>query len=111
MKIVGLNKAGHDHVYFKYAFGLVFVGILLSIGTIIFGMNALVSDLFGTAVECVDVIIMILVNILSVVARIMPAFFIVTTFDVVFYGFYAVLSIVSGIMYLVFIKRASKALA
>ncbi len=141
LKIVGLAKAGKDHIYFKYAFGLVFVGMLLTIGTAIFAGNPVVSGILGTAVECVDVVMMILVvygciallnekgnlemvvngysvvnlmvlvNLISVISRILPVFFVSNTLDIVFYGFYVLLSIVSGIMYIVFLKKASKALA
>lgn len=141
LKIVGLAKAGKDHIYFKYAFGLVFVGMLLTVGTAVFGRNPVVSGILGTAAECVEVIMMImvvygcisllnekgnlamvisgysvvnlmvLVNMISVISRILPVFIVSNTLDIVFYGFYTLLSIVSGIMYIVFLKRASKALA
>lgn len=142
LKIVGLAKAGKDHIYFKYAFGLVFVGMLLTIGTAVFGTNPVVSGILGTIAEIVDVVIMILVvygcivllnekgnlemvmsgysvvnlmvlvNMISVISRILPVFFVSNnTLDIVFYGFYGLLSIISGIMYIVFLKRASKALA
>jgi len=141
LKIVGLAKAGKDHIYFKYAFGLVFVGMLLTIGTAVFGRNPVVSGILGTAAECVEVIMMImvvygcisllnekgnlamvisgysvvnlmvLVNMISVISRILPVFIVSNSLDIVFYGFYTLLSIVSGIMYIVFLKRVSKALA
>ena len=141
LKLVGLGRAGKDHIFFKYAFALVFVGIMLAIGTVIFGRNPVVSGIIATICECVDVFLMILVvngciillnekgnlemvvsgytvvnlmilvNMISVISRLLPVFIESNAADLVFYGFYALLSIVSGIMYIVFLKRASKALA
>lgn len=141
LKIVGLSKAGKDHAYFRYAFGLVFVGMMLTIGTAVFALSPVVSGILGTAAECVDVVIMILVvygciallnlkgnlemvvsgysvvnlmilvNMISVVSRILPVFLVSDTLDLVFYGFYVLLSIVCGVMFIIFLKRASKALA
>ena len=141
LEVVGLGRAGRDHVYFKYAFGLVFVGILLAIGTAVFGSNPVVSGILATATECVDVFLMIfvvhgcisllnakgnlemvvsgysvinlmvLVNMISVISRIMPIFIASDATDLVFFGLYALLSLISGIMYIVFLKKASRALA
>ena len=142
LKLVGLSKAGKDHVYFKYAFGLVFIGILLVIGSSIFTAYPVVSSLMSTGKEVVDVIIMIFtvygcmqllaekgnesmvysgftvvnvmifVNILSVIARLIPSFMVVgSIIGTIFMGFYAALTIVSGLMYLVFLNKSAKALA